>query len=98
MKDKEIQQFFKSVAFDEMLLKVGQDDMIGYKNNNEWITQHPVTALIFDKPQETWVQLSAEYNGNFKDLVTGELPAERALVKTLIRVARRLSKVKWKIK
>lgn len=60
-----------------MLLKVGQDDMIGYKNNNEWIPEHPSTALIFEKPHETWEQLSPEYNGNFKDLVTGELPLEK---------------------
>ena len=98
LKDGEIHQFFKSSEFDEMLVKVGQDDMIGYKNNNDWLPEHPATALIFKKPQETWNQLSSEYNGNFKDLVTGELPPEKALIETLNKVEDRLIKIKWQIK
>ncbi|MEX1002551.1 MAG: nucleotidyl transferase AbiEii/AbiGii toxin family protein [Crocinitomicaceae bacterium] len=98
LKDEEIRQFFESTDFDNMLTKVGNDDMIGYKNNNAWIPEHPSTALIFDKPQETWEHLSTEYNGNFKDLVTGELPLEKALIKTLSTVADRLRKTNWKIK
>jgi len=98
LKDDEIRHFFKSNDFEEMLVKVGQDDMIGYKNNNEWIPEHPSTALIFKKSQETWEQLSTEYNGSFKDLVTGELPAERELIATLNKIADRLEKMKWEIK
>ncbi|MBT3243781.1 MAG: nucleotidyl transferase AbiEii/AbiGii toxin family protein [Bacteroidetes bacterium] len=98
LKDGEIQQFFRSGDFDKMLVKVGQDDMIGYKNNNDWIPEHPAAAIIFQKPQETWEQLSTEYNGSFKDLVTGELPAEADLIQTLKELADRLEKVKWEIK
>lgn len=98
LKDEEVQQFFGSGDFDEMLIKVGNDDMIGYKNKNEWIPEHPSTAIIFDKPQETWEQLSTAYNGDFKDLVTGELPAEGELIETLKQVAARLKKVEWNIK
>jgi hypothetical protein len=72
---------------------VGNDDMIGYKNNNAWILEHSATELIFEKPQETWEQLHKEYNGNFKDLVTGELPLEGALIDTLKQVADRLKKL-----
>ena len=97
MKDEEVQQFFGSGDFDEMLIKVGNDDMIGYKNNNDWIPEHPSTALIFDQPQETWEQLSTAYNGDFKDLVTGKLPAEGALIETLKQVAGRLKKMEWNI-
>lgn len=98
LKDEEIQQFFSNSDFDDMLIKVGNDDMIGYKNNNDWIPEHPSTALIFDKPQETWEQLSTAYNGDFKDLVTGELPAEGELIETLKQVAARLKKIEWNIK
>lgn len=98
LKDEEICQFFESSDFDDMLIKVGNDDMIGYKNNNAWISEHPSTALIFEKPQETWEKLSKEYNGNFKDLVTGELPPEGALIETLKQVADRLKKIEWNIK
>jgi predicted nucleotidyltransferase component of viral defense system len=98
LKDEEIRQFFESIDFEDMLIKVGSDDMIGYKNNNTWIPEHPSTALIFEKPQETWEQLSKEYNGNFKDLVTGELPLEGAMIETLKQVADRLKKIEWNIK
>lgn len=98
IKDKDLQKFFESNDFDEMLIKVGNDDMIGYKNNNDWIPEHPATALIFDEPNETWQQMSSEYNTNFKELVTGELPAEGELIHTLKIVADRLKKVEWNIK
>lgn len=97
LKDEEIRQFFESSDFDEMLIKVGNDDMIGYKNNNDWIPEHPSTALIFDKPQETWGQLSTAYNDNFKDLVTGVFPPEDELIKTISTVTDRLRKINWKI-
>ena len=98
LKDEEIRLFFEKSDFDEMLINVGNDDMIGYKNNNDWIPEHPSTALIFDKPQETWEHLSTEYNGNFKDLVTGELPLEKVLINTLSTIAERLRKIKWEIR
>ncbi len=97
LKDDELRQFFKSSEFDEMLIKVGRDDMIGYKNNNAWLSEHPATALIFDAPEITWKQLSNEYNGKFKELVTGVLPAEGALIETLNEVANRLKGIVWKV-
>jgi len=93
----EVERFFASDEFDNMILKVGKDDMRGYKNNNDWIPIHPASSIIFDKSKETWRLLSPEYNGNFKDLVTGELPAEESIVKTLERIYTRLKAVEWKI-
>lgn len=98
LKDEEIQQFFESSGFNKMLIKVGNDDIIGYRNNNDWILEHPSTAIIFDKPQETWEQLSTAYTGDFKDLVTGGLPEEAELIETLKQVAARLKKIEWNIK
>ena len=98
LKDVEIQQFFSSAAFDEMLLIVGRDDMSGFRNNNKWILEQPAGALIFDKPQQTWKKLSSAYNGNFRDLVTGEFPPEKALIETLSTVGDRLRKINWDIK
>jgi hypothetical protein len=97
LKNEKILKFFKDNDFDEMLIKVANDDMIGYKNNNDWIPEHPATALIFDKPNATWEQMSSEYNTNFKDLVTGELPPEGDLIDTLKIITNRLKKVKWEI-
>ena len=98
LQDENVRLFFESGEFDEMLIKVGNDDMIGHKNNNHWIPEHPSSALIFYKPKETWGLLSTEYNGNFKDLVTGELPNEKALIKTLGTIGDRLGKINWEIK
>lgn len=98
IQDEEIRRFFESSDFDKMLIRVGDDDMVGFKNNNVWITEHPSTALIFDKPQETWEKLSAVYNSNFKDLVIGELPRDQELIKTLGIFAERLRKVSWELK
>ena len=98
LKSEEVKQFFGSSNFDDMLIKVGNDDIISYKNNNEWIPEHPSTAVIFNNPQETWEQISIAYNAGFKDLVTGQLPAESELIETLKQVAARLKKVEWNLK
>ncbi len=98
LKDEEIRQFLKSSDFEKMLIKVGQDDLVSYKNHNEWIPEHPKTALIFAKPQETWANLSSEYQSRFKDLIIGELPDEQELIETLNIVADRLKTVNWIIK
>lgn len=97
LQDDKIQMFFVGREFDEMLVKVGDDDMIGYKNNNEWLKEHPASALIFKQAKDVWENLSPEYNGNFKDLVTGHLPEEKALVQTLEKIGGRLKKIEWKL-
>jgi predicted nucleotidyltransferase component of viral defense system len=97
LRDQEIQQFFASTDFDGMLIRVGNDDMISYKNNNGWISIHPAKAIVFDKPEETWVQIRTAYNGEFKDLVTGHLPAEAAVVGSLKQIAARLQTVVWSL-
>ncbi len=97
LKGEELQNFFSGNDFDEMIVRVANDDMIGYKNNNDWIPEHPSSALIFDQPDNTWALLSATYNSTFKDLVTGYLPTEAELIVTLKAVAERLKKLKWNI-
>lgn len=97
LKDEEITQFFNSSDFDKMLNKVGSDDLVSFKNNNDWISEHPVSALIFDNPKEIWRQISSEYHTNFKDLVTGDFPLEKQLIDSLNIVAEQLKKVDWEI-
>ena len=97
LKDPEVQSFFDDHAFDRMLLNVGHEDMVSYKNNNNWIPEHPATALLFAQPDKTWEKLSSEYSTSFKDLVTGDFPSEDHLIETLKKVAQRLSKVAWEI-
>jgi len=98
LKNKEINNFFNSAKFDEMLQKVGKDDIFSFKNNNEWLKEHPVSALIFNQPKNTWEQLKNTYTGNFKELVYGELPTNNEILETLEIVSERLKNVKWDIK
>jgi len=98
LKDKTVQQFFTSEAFDKMLLKVAHDDVQSFKNNNDWLKYHPKEALIFESPEETWNQLKGTYQGDFRNLVYGELPKEQSILLTIIELSDRLAQMKWKIK
>ncbi|MDG3581140.1 nucleotidyl transferase AbiEii/AbiGii toxin family protein [Galbibacter pacificus] len=95
---KELLTFFKSNEFDTMLLKVAQDDVISFKNNNEWLKNHPVNSLIFEKPEKVWDDLKSVYESDFKNLVYGSFPKETALLSTLILIQKRIAAINWNIK
>ncbi len=97
LKNKSITTFFNSIDFDRMLQKVGNDDVFSFKSNNEWLKEHPASALIFHKPESTWEQLKNTYNGNFKELVYGKFPVELEILETIKIVAERLTMIDWKI-
>ena len=90
--------FFHSTAFDEMLLKVANDDVASFKNNNQWLIHHPNEALIFKDLENVWSELKTIYNGDFKNLVYGALPNEEAVLETLKMVQERLKTISWTIK
>jgi hypothetical protein len=98
IKNNEVATFFSSEEFDELLTRVGKDDLISFKNNNEWLQNHPATAIIFSKPDDTWDKIKNTYRTTFKELVLGELPAESSLINTLKQVHSRLEKVNWDLK
>lgn len=98
LKDEEVSLFFKSAAFDEMLNKAGNDDVQGFKNNHQWLVHHPAEALIFKLPAETWGKIRRAYQTTFKDMVTGILPPEEDLIKSLTQIAERLKSITWSVK
>jgi hypothetical protein len=98
LKNEEIRSFFSSNDFNIMLLKVGHDDVLSYKNKNEWLRKHPSEAIIFDKPVETRSKIKTSYSSSFKELEIGKLPKESDLIDTLNRVSKRLENVHWDIK
>ena len=98
LEDEKMFIFFNSPDFDNILTKVGDDDVISFKNNNGWLSDHPSTAIIFANPDETWQQIKTEYFTTFKGLVTGNLPSESQLIHTLKTVAKRLAGVEWKVR
>ena len=97
LKNKEIEDFFNGPEFDTLLVRVGNDDVISFKNNNEWLKKHPKDAIIFKDPQGTWDKIKTPYNTTFKDLVIGDLPPEKDIVNTLQRIENRLQGIKWDI-
>ncbi len=98
LKQEEFLKFFQSTAFDEMLLKVANDDVASFKNNNQWLVHHPNEALIFKDLENVWNELKTIYNGDFKNLVYGELPKEEPILETLKMIKERLKAISWTIK
>ncbi len=96
--DKELSTFFDTSEFEKMLLKVANDDVVSYKNNNDWLIHHPNNARIFADLDSVWSQLIPTYNDAFKTVVFGSLPDESAILATLVRIKERLSAIEWTIK
>lgn len=90
--------FFESVEFDTMLRKVGLDDLDGYRNNNEWLLNHPAQALIFAELDTVWQKLKNTYNGDFRALIYGKLPPEQQVYNALKSIKDRLEQLDWNLK
>ncbi len=98
LKQDVFSEFFHSTAFDEMLLKVANDDVASFRNNNKWLNYHPNEALVFKDLENVWSELKPIYNGDFKNLVYRELPKEEAVLETLKLIRERLKTISWTIK
>jgi len=89
--------FFNSDSFNTMLLRVAQDDVASFKNNNKWLAFHPSEALVFKNINEVWLQMAEAYQGAFKNYVYGNLPNQNDVLNTLIRIKDRLAQIKWNV-
>lgn len=98
LKQEEFVSFFHSKNFDDMLLKVANDDVASFRNNNKWLNHHPNEALIFRNLEAVWNELKTIYNDDFKNLVYGEFPKEEAVLETLKMIQERLKSISWTIK
>jgi hypothetical protein len=43
-----------------MFLKVANDDVASFKNNNQWLAYHPNEALIFKDMKNVWSELLSQ--------------------------------------
>jgi len=98
LQNDEIRMFFYTSGFDELLLKVANDDVLSFKNNNEWLKHHPRESIFFADTEKVWAKLKETYGGNFRDLVFGSFPEEGSILKSLLLVADRLRNIEWIIK
>lgn len=97
LENKEIKAFFNSSDFDKMMLKVGQDDVNSFKNNNKWLKNHPKDALLFADTARIWKQMTKTYQTSFKHLVFGTVPKESDILNSILEVAKRLKEIAWTI-
>ncbi|WP_077920529.1 nucleotidyl transferase AbiEii/AbiGii toxin family protein [Spirosoma sp. 209] len=98
LQQADLSAFFDSDAFVDMLHNVAKDDEVSFRNNKDWLYQHPSQALVFANLDHVWPELRNTYHGSFKNLVFGELPVDKAVVQTLQRIKARLALVVWMIK
>jgi hypothetical protein len=98
LKDDRLNAFFQSDEFDTMLLRVANDDIASFKNNNEWLANHPSKTLIFSATAGAWHKIKSIYTGSFSELVFGKLPDETEILKTLTSIADRLKTIEWNVK
>jgi hypothetical protein len=94
---KELYEFFQSEDFDKMMLKVANDDVLSFKNNNSWLGYHPVKAKIFSECETVWNELKTTYKEEFINLVFGNFPDESEILETLIKIKIRLAGINWDI-
>ena len=97
LKQNEFLSFFHSKAFDEMLLKVANGDVVSFRNNNKWLNFHPNEAFVFKNLENVWNELKTIYNDDFKNLVYGEFPKEEAILETLKMIRERLKTISWTV-
>jgi hypothetical protein len=97
LSDPTIEHFFNNSSFDDMLLKVANDDVESFKNDNSWLAHHPKDALVFREPETTWKELERTYTQDFSKLVYGELPPAENVLATLKEISERLQDIKWNI-
>jgi hypothetical protein len=81
-----------------MHLKVANDDVVSFKNNNNWLIHHPNEAILFKEMEFVWSELLSTYTGEFKNLVFGDFPDGSDVLTTLKRIQKRLSTIQWTIK
>lgn len=98
LQKSEVKAFFVSEDFEDMLIKVANDDKLSFRSKNEWLVMHPKEAIIFNNPETTWAQLEKVYRNDFGKLVYGELPKEDSILETLMIVSKRLQSINWNLK
>ncbi|MEA1987123.1 MAG: nucleotidyl transferase AbiEii/AbiGii toxin family protein [Candidatus Marinimicrobia bacterium] len=98
LKNKEVEYFFKSKEFEELLVNVATDDRLSFKSGNEWLKNQPTQALVFKDSKDIWNKLKSNYFSIFSKLVYGELPKDVEILDTLKKITERMKDIKWETK
>lgn len=97
LEDEALRSFFDGVEFDEFINRVAQDDVVSFRNNNEWLRHHPNECYLFSDVTGAWQQLKATYAGDFRGLVYRDFPDESLVLASLIAIQERMATVEWQV-
>lgn len=97
LQQEEFLTFLHSPTFESMLLKVAKDDVTSFRNNNQWLVNHPTEALIFKDLDNVWDELKSIYNGDFRNLVYGDLPNVDLVLATMKTIKKKLEQISWSV-
>lgn len=93
----EISKFLNSNQFETMLNGVGQDDLVSFKNNNEWLRFHPKDSRFFKDLDQIWSEVRLTYSRDFRNLVYGDFPDPDEVEISLDKIRRKISSTNWNI-
>jgi hypothetical protein len=96
--NEDIKDFVVSDYFEQMINRVGQDDVLGYRSNNSWLNLHPKDALVFAGPEGVWKELESTYSRDFRGLVYGHFPLPQDILGSLQFLAKRINEITWDVK
>jgi predicted nucleotidyltransferase component of viral defense system len=91
LRRKEYREFLLSGDFLEMVVVVALTDKRQFQEGCTWLDQPLSESCLFAKPEETWVQISEEFLGNFKDMLYDEdLPTDSEVLEVLVLIFEQL--------
>ncbi|AZI22532.1 nucleotidyl transferase AbiEii/AbiGii toxin family protein [Chryseobacterium taklimakanense] len=93
----EISKFLNSNQFETMLNRVRQDDLVSFKNNNEWLRFHPKDSRFFKDLDQIWSEVRLTYSRDFRNLVYGDFPDPDEVEISLDKIRRKISSTNWNI-
>lgn len=97
LKIDSLNNFFRSDEFEILLNKVAKDDKKSFKNDSDWISEHPAEAFIFRDLENVWIKIKESYANDFRAMVYGDFPDEHEIYDTLKSVQSRLKFIVWDI-
>lgn len=95
LKNDGLETFFNSERFNQLFLQVARDDGKTFRNNKDWLINHPRESFVFADIDNCWQRLSNTYNSSFSNLVYGKLPDTREIYQTLVKIKERVERVNW---
>lgn len=99
LQSEPIKEFVASEAFHKMLVKVAEDDVNSFRNNNDWLINHPNESYFFKDLDVSWKELENTFNGDFRNLVYAEnFPKSAEVLASLKDVKKHMEAIHWSIK